>query len=64
MASQAADTLPIQMIQPPPLPKGWCGKTWTLHHGVHASHGDVLGFLDADTKPGPAFLQRLLAQRE
>ena len=64
MASQAADTLPITVIQPPPLPDGWCGKTWALHRGVQSSQGEVLVFLDADTEPAPAFLQRLLAQHE
>ena len=64
IASQAADALPLKVIQPPPLPEGWCGKTWALHHGVQASQGEVLVFLDADTEPAPPFLQRLLAQHE
>ena len=64
IARQSADTLAIKVIQPPPLPEGWCGKTWALHHGVQASRGDVLVFLDADTEPAPQFLQRLLAQHE
>jgi 4,4'-diaponeurosporenoate glycosyltransferase len=63
-AGLAAANLPLAVIQPPPLPEGWCGKTWALHHGVQASHGDVLVFLDADTEPAPYFLQRLLAQHE
>jgi 4,4'-diaponeurosporenoate glycosyltransferase len=64
IARQSADTLGIKIIQPPPLPEGWCGKTWALHNGVQASRGDVLVFLDADTEPAPQFLQRLLAQHE
>ena len=64
VAMEAADRLPIKVIQPPSLPDGWCGKTWALHHGVQASQGDVLVFLDADTEPSPLFLQRLLAQHE
>jgi hypothetical protein len=44
------------------LPDGWCGKTWALHHGVLASRGDPLVFLDADTEPEPECLERLLAQ--
>lgn len=64
IARQSADALAIKVIQPPPLPEGWCGKTWALHHGVQASWGDVLVFLDADTEPAPQFLQRLLAQHE
>jgi len=64
IAAQASATLPIQVIQPPHLPADWCGKTWALHHGVSASRGEVLVFLDADTEPGPQFLERLLAQHE
>jgi glycosyltransferase involved in cell wall biosynthesis len=67
IATQAAlgggeglDPLPIRVLQPPPLPAGWCGKTWALHHGVLASRGAVLVFLDADTEPEPTFLARLL----
>jgi len=63
-ALQAAGGLPLRVIQPPPLPDGWCGKTWALHHGVLASRGDLLVFLDADTEPGPEFLERLLAQHQ
>ena len=64
IARQAAASLPIQVIQPPPLPADWCGKTWALHHGVRASRGEVLVFLDADTEPAPPFLERLLTQHE
>ncbi len=62
IACQATATLPLRLLQPPPLPEGWCGKTWALHHGVQASRGEVLIFLDADTEPGPQALERLLAQ--
>lgn len=64
IARQAAASLPLQVIEPPPLPAGWCGKTWALHNGVLASSGEVLIFLDADTEPAPPFLERLLAQHE
>ncbi|MFN4865362.1 MAG: glycosyltransferase [Cyanobium sp.] len=64
VARQAAGTLPLRVIQPPPLPAGWCGKTWALHQGVRASTGELLVFLDADTEPGPECLERLLAQRQ
>ena len=61
----AADLgLAIRVIQPPPLPEGWCGKPWALHHGVETSVGEVLVFLDADTEPEPEFLERLLACHE
>jgi 4,4'-diaponeurosporenoate glycosyltransferase len=64
LARRAADGLPIQVLQPPPLPPHWCGKTWALHQGVLASSGEVLVFLDADTEPAPELLERLLAQQE
>lgn len=54
----------VKVIQPPPLAEGWCGKTWALHHGVRASTGDILVFLDADTEPRPEFLEQLLATRQ
>ncbi|MEB3105149.1 MAG: glycosyltransferase family 2 protein [Cyanobacteriota bacterium] len=63
-AQTAEQSLPIKVIQPPALPEGWCGKTWALHHGVIASSGDVLVFLDADCEPEPAFLASILAVRE
>ena len=62
VAAAAAPSLPIRVMQPPPLAPGWCGKTWALHHGVQASSGDVLVFLDADTEPGAEFLDSLLAR--
>ena len=61
IARQSADTLAIKVIQPPPLPEGWCGKTWALHNGVAASRAELLVFLDADTEPAPDFLASLLA---
>ena len=56
--------LPITVIHPPPLPPGWCGKTWALHHGVSACQADTLVFLDADTEPRPNFLASLIAQHQ
>jgi glycosyltransferase involved in cell wall biosynthesis len=64
IARQAAAGLPVRVVPAPPLPPGWCGKTWALHHGVQASRGEVLVFLDADTEPRPAFLEDLLAIHE
>jgi glycosyltransferase involved in cell wall biosynthesis len=54
----------VTVVEPPPLPPHWCGKTWALHHGVGASRGELLVFLDADTEPEPAFLESLVAAWE
>jgi len=64
IARNAAAQLPIRVIQSPPLPTGWCGKPWALHHGVQASCGELLLFLDADTEPEPEFIERLLVCHE
>jgi glycosyltransferase involved in cell wall biosynthesis len=61
IALETAPELGVRVIQPPPLPPGWCGKTWALKHGVEASRGDLLVFLDADTEPEPTFLASLVA---
>jgi hypothetical protein len=61
VAQQCCPQLSVCLLQPPPLPKGWCGKTWALHSGVAACSADVLVFLDADTEPSPDFLTSLLA---
>ncbi len=47
----SSSALPIRVLHPPPLPDGWCGKTWALHHGVQAATAELLVFLDADTAP-------------
>lgn len=64
IARAAAGRLPLKVIAPPPLPPGWCGKTWALHHGVQTSLGDVLVFLDADTEPEPDLLGCLVALQQ
>ncbi|MEI6112358.1 MAG: glycosyltransferase family A protein, partial [Cyanobium sp. ELA712] len=61
IATQASPQLAVRLVQPPPLPEGWCGKTWALHNGVAASRAELLVFLDADTEPAPDFLASLLA---
>jgi glycosyltransferase involved in cell wall biosynthesis len=61
IATQTSPQLAVRLVQPPPLPECWCGKTWALHNGVAASTAEVLVFLDADTEPAPDFLASLLA---
>ena len=64
IALASGEDLPLLVIQPPPLPPGWCGKTWALHNGVRRSSGEVLVFLDADTEPGPSLLESLVAEQQ
>ena len=63
-AIRASGALPLRVIVPPPLPDGWCGKNWALHHGVGSSSGDLLVFLDADTEPEPHLLQSMVALQQ
>jgi len=39
-----------RVIRSQTLPVGWTGKTWVCHQGASAASGDVLLFLDADTR--------------
>ncbi|WP_424765493.1 glycosyltransferase [Paenibacillus sp. sgz302251] len=45
----------------PPLPKGWIGKSWACWNGAIAANGEFLLFLDADTRPAAAFVERLVS---
>jgi 4,4'-diaponeurosporenoate glycosyltransferase len=46
VASQYGATV----LQSASLPHGWMGKTWACHQGALVAKGDVLLFLDADTR--------------
>ncbi|KZE45405.1 glycosyltransferase [Rossellomorea marisflavi] len=39
----------VHIVDTPPLPEGWAGKTWACWHGANAAKGDILIFLDSDT---------------
>jgi 4,4'-diaponeurosporenoate glycosyltransferase len=49
------------VIHPGPPPSGWRGKTWPCRKGAEAAHGNLLLFLDADTRltPGHGFSRML-----
>jgi len=44
------------------LPEGWVGKAWALQQGLRAATGDVVVFLDADTRPRAGLLRALAAR--
>lgn len=44
-----------------PLPAGWRGKTWACHQGAGRARGELLLFVDADTRLAAGGLRRLLA---
>ena len=48
----------LRMITPAPLPDDWFGKQWACAAGAAASHGEVLGFMDADTRQAPDLVTR------
>jgi hypothetical protein len=50
----------LRVVTPPPLPDGWFGKQWACAAGAAASHGTILGFLDADTWQAPDLLPRVV----
>jgi len=50
------------VLDAPPLPDGWRGKTWACHHGAAHAKGEWLLFLDADTWFEPAGLPAVLAE--
>ena len=48
----------LRVITPPPLPDGWFGKQWACWTGAGESHGELLGFMDADTRQSPDLVTR------
>ena len=50
----------LHILQGGPLPQGWAGKNHACHHLSQQAKGDVLLFLDADTKIQPDGIGHLL----
>lgn len=46
---EIAEKLGAKVIDAPPLPNGWNGKSWACWNGAKASTGDFLMFVDSDT---------------
>lgn len=41
------------VLEEPPLPPGWVGKSWACHVGARRATGELLLFLDADVRLSP-----------
>lgn len=52
------------VLDAPPLPPGWLGKSWACHTGAAAATGELLLFTDADTAHGPRSLRDAVARLE
>lgn len=59
LARLAATDVRLRVIHPPELPAGWVGKPHACHHLGRAATGDVLLFVDADTRLAPDGVARL-----
>ena len=62
--AQVARDLGARVVQAPPLPPGWTGKTWACASGAGATGGDVVAFVDADVRVERDGVERVLAVQE
>ncbi|WP_326316753.1 glycosyltransferase [Halobacillus sp. HZG1] len=46
---QVAESFGVKVVDTPPLPSGWMGKSWACYNGAKEASGETLVFLDADT---------------
>jgi chlorobactene glucosyltransferase len=43
----------VALLEEPPLPEGWVGKSWACWNGALQARGEYLLFTDADVRPSP-----------
>ena len=48
----------VRLIRGAELPAGWFGKQWALEQGYRVAQGDLLLFVDADTRHHPELIPR------
>lgn len=54
----AHDDPRVHVIANPDLPPDWFGKQWACQNGAAHAHGDILIFVDADTRLAPDLVTR------
>jgi chlorobactene glucosyltransferase len=63
-AALAAADPRVRVVEGDPLPEGWFGKPWACVQGARAAEGDILLFIDADTRHAPELLPHAVAALE
>jgi len=61
VSQYAAQHSYIRLLDAPPLPDGWTGKSHGCQHGADAARGEWLAFIDADTYVKPALIESAIA---
>lgn len=61
VAELAANDPRLRLVLGRGLPRGWYGKPWACQQGADAATGDVLVFIDADTRHHPELMARAVA---
>ena len=61
VAELAATDARLRLVLGRALPRGWYGKPWACQQGADNATGDVLVFIDADTKHHPELMARAVS---
>src|SRR5438128_2970558 len=51
----------VRLVASEPLPDGWCGKQFACHQLARHARFPILVFIDADVRPAPDGVARLVA---